>query len=92
MSAWTYILTNKPNGVLYVGVTADLAARMIQHREGAGSEFCRRYGSKRLVLAERHDTIADAIAREKERKREWKIDLIEKAYRKWGDLFDALLA
>ena len=48
---WVYILTNKPGGVLYVGVAADIAARVHQHREGAGSSFCRRYNLTRLVLA-----------------------------------------
>ena len=90
---WTYILTNKPKGVLYVGVTSDLAARMVQHREGTGSTFCRRYGLKRLVLAERHERIEDAIAREKALKawqRAWKIRLIEEANPNWQDLFDRI--
>ena len=76
MGGWTYILTNKPDGVLYVGVTADLAARMVQHRAGTGCAFCRHYGIKRLVLAERHNRIEDAIAREKALKawkRDWKM-------------------
>ena len=76
-----YILCNKPNGVLYIGVTADLPARMMQHREGNGSSFCRRYGIKRLVLAEEYPTIEEAIAREKAMKawkRAWKIERIEK--------------
>ncbi|WP_241233561.1 GIY-YIG nuclease family protein [Altericroceibacterium xinjiangense] len=77
---WTYILTNKPHGVLYIGVTSDIAARMMQHRVGTGSAFCRRYGLKRLILVERHATIYEAIAREKALKawqRAWKIRLIE---------------
>ena len=91
---WTYILTNKPKGVLYIGVTSDLAARVVQHREGAGSAFCRRYGLKRLVLAERHDRIEDAIAREKALKawqRGWKVRLIEEANPGWEDLFDRIV-
>jgi predicted GIY-YIG superfamily endonuclease len=40
---WTYIMTNRPRGVLYIGVTADLAARVTRHRAGAGSAFCQRY-------------------------------------------------
>jgi len=91
---WTYILTNKPNGVLYIGVTSDLAARMAQHRAGTGSSFCRRYGLKRLVLAEPHGSIEDAIAREKARKawqRAWKIRLIEESNPAWEDLYDHIL-
>lgn len=94
MGGWTYILTNKSCGVLYVGVTADLPARMMQHRAGTGSAFCRRYGLKRLVLAERHDRIEDAIMREKALKawkRDWKIALIEAANPSWDDLFEVIL-
>ena len=93
MGGWTYILTNKPCGVLYVGVTADLPARVMQHRAGTGSAFCRRYGLKRLVLAERHDSIEDAIMREKALKawkRDWKIALIEAANPSWDDLFEVI--
>ncbi len=94
MGGWVYILTNKPHGVLYTGVTADLAARMIQHREGKGSAFCRRYGIKRLVHAEPFERIEDAIAREKAIKawkRAWKVELIEKENPDWDDLFDVIL-
>lgn len=80
MGGWTYILTNKPCGVLYVGVTAELAARIMQHRAGTGSAFCRRYGLKRLVLADRHDRIEDAIMREKALKA-WKRGLEDRADR-----------
>ena len=91
---WTYIMTNRPFGVLYVGVTADLAARVLQHREGNGSDFCRRYNLTRLVLAEPHATIEEAITREKALKawkRSWKVELIEAANPQWRDLWDDLL-
>jgi len=55
-------------------VTADLAARIHQHRDGDGSDFVNRYGPHRLVYAEHHERIEDAIAREKAMKkwrREW---------------------
>ena len=93
MGGWVYIMTNKHEGVLYIGVTSDLAARVHQHRTGAGSAFCRRYGLTRLVYAERHDDIHSAIVREKAMKawkRAWKIELIESANPEWGDLFDRL--
>ncbi len=86
-------MTNKPRGVLYTGVTANLAARVDQHRAGRGSAFCRRYGLNRLVLAEPHETIEQAIVREKHLKawrREWKIDLIEATNQNWEDLFDQI--
>ncbi len=93
MGGWVYIMTNKRDGVLYVGVTADLAARISQHRTGSGSAFCRKYGLDRLVYAEPHDDIDAAIAREKAIKawkRAWKIELIDNANPEWADMFDRL--
>ena len=40
------------NGTLYVGVTNSLARRVVEHREGRGSEFARKYGVTHLVYAE----------------------------------------
>lgn len=77
---WTYVMASKPRGMLYIGVTAHLVARVDQHRRGVGSAYCRRYGIKMLVRAEPHDDMAYAIAREKALKawqRDWKIRLIE---------------
>ena len=94
MGGWVYILTNKPHGVLYIGVTADLAARMMQHRAGKGSAFCRRYGLSRLVLVEPYPDIVTAVAREKAMKawkRAWKIERIEAENPEWTDLFDVIL-
>ena len=90
---WTYIMASRPHGMLYVGVTAHLAARVDQHRRDLGSAFCRRYGIRTLVLADPHATIQDAIAREKQLKRwkrDWKIRLIEAANPGWSDLFDVI--
>lgn len=88
------MLTNKPGGMLYTGVTSDLAARMVQHRSGTGSAYCRRYGLRTLILAEWHETIEEAIARERALKawhRPWKIRLIEEANPGWEDLFERIL-
>ncbi len=93
MGGWAYMMTNKPRGVLYVGVAADLAARVYQHREGAGSAFCRKYGLKRLVWSARHDCIEEAIDHEKRLKkwrRDWKIRLIEDMNPDWRDLYETL--
>ncbi|MGE7204771.1 GIY-YIG nuclease family protein [Sphingomonas sp. NPDC019816] len=93
MAGWVYIMTNRPNGVLYIGVTAHLAARVHQHRTDTGAEFCRRYGLHRLVYAEEHGRIDDAIAREKAMKawkRTWKVRLIESINPDWDDLFGRL--
>lgn len=88
---WTYIMTNHVRGGLYIGVIANLAARVANTRAGEGSSFCRRYNLTRLVLAERHDTIEDAIRGEKilkTRKRSWKIELIEASNPQWRDLWE----
>lgn len=86
---YTYIMTNRAFGVLYIGVTSEIHARVYEHRAGRGSKFCRKYGLDRLVLVEIHATIEEAIAREKQLKnwrREWKIELIETANPLWEDL------
>ena len=94
MGGWVYIMASKPNGMLYIGVTAYLSARVDQHRRDVGSAYCRRYGIKTLVYAEPADRIEDAIAREKMLKawkRDWKIRLIESATPEWWDLFDTIV-
>jgi putative endonuclease len=91
---FVYIITNRPNGVLYVGVTSDLARRVWEHREGLADGFTKRYGLKRLVYVERHDDIVSAIQREKLLKhwsRAWKIELIVAQNPEWNDLYDQLL-
>jgi putative endonuclease len=48
-AGWVYIVTNRPNGTLYVGVTSDLARRLWEHREGVCDGFTKKYGLRRLV-------------------------------------------
>jgi putative endonuclease len=89
MGGWVYIMTNKPHGVLYTGVSADLAARVKQHRDGTGSKFAKKYNCHRLVYADFSDRIEDAIAREKAIKRWprlWKLRMIQEANPTWEDL------
>jgi putative endonuclease len=91
---WVYIMADCYCGTLYVGVTADLAHRIRQHREGTGSDFCARYGLKRLVWAERCEASDSAIAHEKRLKRwrrQWKFELIEKANPQWDNLSASLV-
>ena len=86
---FVYILTNRKNGALYTGVCADIAQRIMQHREGTGSKFCKKYGISQLVYVEVHDGIVEAIAREKAIKkwhRAWKIALVERGNPDWRDL------
>jgi putative endonuclease len=90
---WVYIMTNRRDGTLYVGVTADLARRVGEHREGAVEGFTKRYGLKRLVYAERHDDIRTAMQREtsiKRWSRAWKVNLISAENPDWDDLYDRL--
>jgi putative endonuclease len=87
-----YIVTNKRNGTLYVGVTSDLSKRIYQHKEGSIDGFSKRYGCKMLVFYERHDT--SAILREKQIKagsRKKKLDLIERMNPVWNDLCDEII-
>ena len=91
---WVYILTNRPNGTLYIGVTSDLARRLYQHREGTADGFTKRYELRRLVHAERHEDIRDAIRREKTLKgwrRAWKVNLILARNPEWADLSESVL-
>jgi putative endonuclease len=91
---WLYFMTDRRDGVLYVGVTSDLAKRAWEHREGVVDGFTRRYWLKRLVYAEYHADIRNAIQREKNIKhwpRAWKIQLIESNNPDWTDLYDSLL-
>ena len=81
MGGWVYILASDRNGTPYAGVTSNLPARMMRHREGTGSRFAAKYGVARLVHAEHFERIDEAIAREKAIKkwrRGWKLQLIEK--------------
>ena len=88
-----YLLASRRNGTLYVGVTADLLARIYQHRSGSVRGFTRKYGVRMLVWFEQHETMADAIRREKQIKkwnRKWKLELIENANPEWRDLAEDL--
>jgi putative endonuclease len=89
-----YILASKRNGTLYIGVTSDIAKRAWEHRSEAAEGFSQRYDVKHLVYAEFHDTMPDAILREKQMKkwrRGWKLRLIEESNPDWRDLYDDLM-
>jgi len=90
---WVYIVTNRAEGTLYIGVTGDPARRIWEHREGTVQGFTRKYRPRRLVWAERHEDIRPAIQREKNLKhwpRAWKVDLIVAQNPEWHDLYDRL--
>ncbi|MEK7097668.1 MAG: GIY-YIG nuclease family protein [Patescibacteria group bacterium] len=91
---YVYILTNKRNGALYIGVTSNLLERVDQHKKGVYDGFTKKYNINRLVYYETFEDINNAIAREKQLKkfnRKWKIELIEKENPTWRDVYDDLL-
>ncbi|NII57115.1 putative endonuclease [Sphingomonas aerolata] len=61
-----YIMASWRNGTLYIGVTSDLMARIVQHRDGMFDGFSKRYGVTRLVWFAMADTMDAAITREKQ--------------------------
>jgi putative endonuclease len=93
MTGHVCIITNRKNGALYTGVTADIPARMMQHGEKKGGKFAAKYDIFRLVYMEEHADIRHATSREKpikKRNRAWKIKLITSMNPDWRDLFDDL--
>jgi len=91
---WVYFMTNRRDGILYVGVTSNLPRRAFEHREGLVAGFTKRYGTKRLAYCEHHDDIRYAIQREKAIKhwpRAWKVRLIHSVNPEWDDLYDTLI-
>ncbi len=85
-----YIMASKKNGTIYTGVTAYLAERIYQHKEGLVKGFTAKYSCKDLVFYELHENIVSAIEREKQIKagsRKSKIQLIEKMNPTWQDLY-----
>ena len=87
---WVYILTNKTNGTLYIGITGGIDNRMERHLNGEGSKFTSKYKLYLLVYFEEFQYVDDAIAREKQLKnwhRQWKINLIEKENPHWKNLW-----
>lgn len=87
--SYVYILTSRPYGTLYVGVTSNLTERIAQHKSGKGSAFTAKYNIKNLVWFETFSDIETAITYEKRLKRwrrDWKISLIERQNPYWEDL------
>jgi putative endonuclease len=89
MPYYTYILTNSLSTVLYIGVTNNLEARLLQHRGKETPGFTSRYNVNKLVYYETFDYVLDAIAREKQLKgcrRAKKAWLVETVNKEWKDL------
>ena len=86
---YVYIITNKKDGVLYIGHTDDLLNRIDQHEHGVFEGFSKKYNLKRLVYYEEYETREEAFTRERQMKkwnRAWKIKLINERNPKWTDL------
>ena len=89
-----YILANKKNGTLYIGVTSNLTQRIYQHKNNLVSGFTEKYNVHNLVYYEQHESMESAILREKQMKkwkRSWKIRLIENTNPSWNDLYSEIL-
>jgi len=88
-----YLMTNRPFGTLYVGVTSSLIRRVREHRTGTVDGFTKRYGLHRLVWFRPYESIAYAIRKEKLIKgypRDWKINLVNRENPDWLDLFPVI--
>ena len=88
-----YIMASQRNGTLYTGVTAYLLRRAFEHREGLMKGFSAKYDCKILVWYELHDSMIEAITREKQIKagsRAKKLALIEELNPEWKDLYESL--
>ena len=87
---YTYILFNKKNGTLYVGVTSNLKERIAQHKQKIFEGFTQKYSIDKLGYFEEHTDMRHAIEREKSMKnllRAKKIELIQSMNPEWEDLF-----
>lgn len=88
-SYYVYIITNKRNGTLYIGITNNIIRRIYEHKNKSSKGFSSKYSLFQLVYYEVFTSVNDAILREKQIKkwnRDWKIELIEKNNPKWIDL------
>jgi putative endonuclease len=88
-----YIMTNKRNGTLYIGMTSDLIKSVWQHKNELVEGFTKRYSVKRLVYFEVYISVGEAILREKRLKkwnRKWKLRIIEEANPEWNDLYSTI--
>ncbi|GAA3781545.1 GIY-YIG nuclease family protein [Corallibacter vietnamensis] len=91
---YVYIITNKPKGVLYLGMTKRLKTRIYQHKTKVHpNTFSGRYNLDKLVYFEEYQHKEEALLKEKQMKkwdRAWKIELIEKSNPNWMDLYEDL--
>jgi len=90
---YVYMLSSRPQGTLYIGMTDNLLRRVWEHKCKAVPGFTAKYDVDRLVWYEPHDIFEAALRRErqlKEWKRAWKIQLLEAENPQWIDLYPTL--
>jgi len=94
MNSYIYIMANKTNSTIYIGITSDIVKRVYEHKNAIEDGFTKRYNLKKLVYYEVYSDIEEAIKREKQLKtwkRDWKNKLIEDMNPEWADLYDGIL-
>jgi putative endonuclease len=93
-TGYVYIMANKFNGTIYVGVSSDIIKRVYEHKSKLIDGFTKKYGLDKLVYYENCESIMSAIEREKQLKagsRADKIRLINTINPKWEDLYQTIL-
>ena len=89
-----YIMTNKHNTVLYVGVTSDLLRRVSEHKlQLIKNSFTTKYNLNKLVWHQNFERMENAIRREKQIKRWRRVKkemIIEEMNPEWKDLMPDL--
>ncbi|TSC92705.1 MAG: putative Endonuclease [Candidatus Berkelbacteria bacterium Licking1014_85] len=91
---YVYILSNKKNGTLYIGITSNLIKRIWEHKNKIVKGFTQKYSVDKLVYFEQFTSSEEAITREKQLKnwrRQWKINQIEKENPIWKDLYEEII-
>jgi putative endonuclease len=91
---YVYLITNKPYGTLYVGVTRNLIKRVYEHRSGFVKGFSKQHDLGHVVWYEAHEDVIAAIEREKKIKkwrRDWKINLVQAENPHWNDLYESIV-
>ena len=92
-ASYVYLMANRRNGTIYLGVTSNLQKRAYEHRNGVVDGFSKQHGCTLLVWYEVFDDLQEARRRELQMKkwqRAWKLELIERENPQWKDLFDTL--
>ena len=94
-SYFVYLMANKYNNVLYIGMTNDLIRRVFEHKNNLIEGFTKKYNCHKLVWFQETNDVVSAITQEKgmkKWKREYKENVINELNPEWKDLYDDLVA